>query len=487
MRIRSLLAGLTATCVLSSCAFLLDFDELQTDTGDASAGGQSGDSGLGGGGGASGSSGSGGGGQDAGGADGGDAGPECAVPGDCNDQDSLTSDDCVAGTCKYAADAKLVEDGFQVDTAAPYLRRVTLAAGGSTFYLSTYRGNLLNPTLYETAISSFSATGTTATLKTIPATALLPPKEGGTETPVSAVGMMADTSGVHAFFATTPGALQGNVWYARLDGDLVPAAPAGLIGNGYSAGDVVRYPVPGRVDNDIVAYWIAGGGDIKIAGPTKTFSAAAVGAQYAAPLFATGQPSMFMLKASDNSQFFYQVGAKMDGLKDCNPQPNTTWGPLAVTSPAPGLAFVGFSSSFFGGSVSEVRTVACDGNGCAVSDQCDTSTALTNGRNPALDSEVASVSLKSGVRIRVASVLGAADGSKTSLGLVVSFLDIGSQGESFGIYPTAGVVVEQPGNKAETADLPAVSLLGDRVAVAWIDGKEGAQMLHVRRYRLAKQ
>ena len=66
----------------------------------------------------------------------------------------------------------------------------------------------------------------------------------------------------------------------------------------------------------------------------------------------------------------------------------------------------------------------------------------------------------------------------------MAYADLRDQGESsFGSYPEV-TVATQKGAPAGTADYPAVTILGDKVALAWIDGESPSQVLHVRRYRL---
>ncbi len=483
MKTYTLLASIGAALIASSCAFLLDFGELQDDPGaDASLGGSAGASGSSGSSGASGS----------GGSDG-DAGTdasavECSGAADCDDQDPFTTDTCENKICKYAANGKLVEDGFVLDQSAPYARRVTLAAGGNTFFVSTYQANLVGTTIYDTRLSAFASDATSAqALPGVPVANLLPLPDGGTsETALSAIGMRADASGVDAFFATSPSLGKAKVWYAKFGGQLQVLVPPKELSSDYNGIDTRRHPMAQMIGQDVVGYWIGSGGTINVQGPSKTVGAFAESAAYVAPVATAAGDHSYFLKNADETAFHYKFGSTRKANPDCNLSPDATnWGPIAATSPTPGLAFVAYSSgSVLGATVSEIRLVVCDGDNCTTVGTCSNDASIPNGRNPALDSVLTSATLKSGVRVRVASVTPVADGTATSMALALSFFDPGSAGKNSGTY-IINVVTDQKGAKTVTADYPAVAILGDKVVVAWIDGAEGAQVVHLRRYKLA--
>ena len=483
MRSYTLLASIGAALVASSCAFLLDFDELQDHPGaDASLGGSAGAAGS------SGSSGSAGAGGTAG--DAGTDAPvsECSGAVDCDDQDPFTTDTCEKEVCKYTANGKLVADGFTVDQSVPYARRVTLAAAGNTFFVSTHQANLFGTTIYATHLSAFAADATPAQVPTgVPVASLFPLPDGGSsESALSAMGMLADASGVHAYFATSPSFGKAKVWYAKFGGQLqVLSAPKELSTN-YSGINPRRYPKAQKIGNDVIGYWIGSQGKIIVQGPTKSIGAFDEKAEFVAPVDTAAGDHSYYLRSADDTAFHYKFGSAGKGIPDCNISPDATnWGPIAATSPVPGLVLVAYSSrNILGSSVAELRLLVCDGDNCDPADTCDNDAKVANGRNPAIDSVRTSASLKSGTRVRVASVIPVADGTTTNMALIVSFFDPGSAGDSQGTY-AINVVSDQKGSGGVTADYPAVAILDDKVVVAWIDGANGAEMVHLRRYKLA--
>lgn len=158
----------------ASCAFLLDFDELQAEAGDAgsdsSVGGSSGSGGAGGSGGTAGSGGSGGASGSGGmGGSGGSTALACKTPGvsaECDDGDPLTTDLCVqqdAGpnVCFHAG--KLIDDGVLDLLPTDYLGGLGIAAGKGRFYVSRYYGSKKPGDAggldYDTAVFEVPTTG----------------------------------------------------------------------------------------------------------------------------------------------------------------------------------------------------------------------------------------------------------------------------------------------------------------------------------------
>lgn len=479
MKASKIFASLCVAGFLSSCAFLLDFDELQTETGkDASVGGSAGSSG--GSAGISGNAGTAGTGGDAAA----DAGPECATAAECDDGDAFTTDSCDKNVCKYQPFGKLIEDGFSIDSSVPHAQRVTAAAGPGRFYISVHRSHLPSTT-YATAVTTFAA-DTAGASDTLSLDTLFPSPEGGQPPmPISAAGLLADAAGVHAFFATNPlGKIDPQVWYVQLDTKAKPLAAPKMISKDYDLLSTKRYPAPERVGSDVVAYWVGSFGKLLIAGPTKDLGVFPEDVQFAMPVVGSTQPRAFFLKNQDDKSFYYKIGSQGGALQDCTKTGGTSWGSIVATSPLPGVAVVGYSSKLLGNSVSEVRLVVCDDSTCSLTDKCELDTATTDGRNPAVASTVASGTPKSGVRVRFTSVLPVASDTKGDLALILSFFDFGSAGENGGAYPLV-LVASKNGPKSETPDYPAVAILDDRILVAWIDGATGAEQLHVRRYKLA--
>lgn len=173
---RKLVRWLPAVLLLgsASCSFLLDFDELTAESGDAGSDSSlGGTGGSGGGGGASGSGGaSGGGGASGSGASGGSAGDAgdagdggCSVS--CDDNDPCTTDACYvpeggAPFCVHGG--KLFADGELDLPVEEYLGGLSVAAGPGGFYVSKYFGKNKDAALleYDTSVFSVPVAGTLA-------------------------------------------------------------------------------------------------------------------------------------------------------------------------------------------------------------------------------------------------------------------------------------------------------------------------------------
>ncbi len=495
------LGSFVAVCLASSlaaCALLLDFDELQTDGQDASLGGT--DGGLGGtsSGGTGGGSGSAGDAATDGGGTGGDASaPECVNPSDCDDQDPLTSDDCVSARCVYAPVGTLELDlDFKLDQLTPQALRVTLATFGDRVVLSTFAAGTNVP--HQTKLHTFAVAAQSATFdaSTDVPTLLSGLPDGGVsdETPGSAVGLLEVAGELHAFFATFKPFSHTKVWHVSLDANLAPTTAATVItdpGLSYDVGlgQSRQYPTPGIVnDGDVAAAYVLGPGSaspngVELRGPNGKYGTFAVGAVYGAPVSVPGGAGVAFLK-SGSSNYGWRVSGTTQEYSACF-QSATSWGPLSVTSPVPGLTFGVYSSSHLGVHRTDSRAFFCNATGCLVTPS-DAASCVTSStefvRNPVIHAQLTNAQPKQGVRVRLASVYPAVNGTKTDLLLNVGFADIADEGSSGG-YPVV-TVQSDTGAPSTTADYPAVLVVGDRIVVAWISGAPGSEVVHLRRYTL---
>lgn len=486
------LGSVVAVCFASSlaaCAFLLDFDELQTDGQDASLGGTGGtDGGAGAGGDAA---------TDGGGTGGDASAPECVNASDCDDEDPFTSEDCVSERCVYAPTGTLEPDpDFKLDQLTPRVLRVTLATFEDRVVLSTFAAGTNVP--HQTTLRTFAVAAPSVTFDAIrDVTSLLGGlPDGGVndETPGSAAGMLEVAGELHAFFATFKPFDSTKVWHVSLDANLAPTTSPTVITDAGITYDVGlgqsrRYPTPGIVDNDdVAAAYVLGVGSaspgaVQLRGPNGDYGTFAVGAEYAAPVSVPGGSGVAFLKSGSKSDTYgWRVGGTTQEYSTCFLS-GSSWGVLSATSPVPGLTFAVYSSSHLGANSTDSRAFFCNTTGCVVTPS-DSASCPTNStefvRNPTIHSQLTNAQPKQGVRVRLASVYPVVESTKTDLLLNVGFVDVADEGSSGG-YPPVTVTSD---TGAARADYPAVVVVGDRIVVAWISGANGSEMVHLRRYQL---
>jgi len=254
-----------------SCAFLLDFDELGSETGDghkdassesggsggtgggfggvggsSGTGGKAGDSGTGASGGNGGTGGTAG--SDASDADDGDGGPvTCTTPGvttECDDNDACTVDVCVIpdagglGQCGHFGE--LLDDG-QIDLpVVPWLGGVTVAGIAGHFYVSYYHtppGDGGAP--FDTALVDVTTQGALAVTKTV-----LLSQSLTAQAPRGPAGLVHDGAALHAFVAGDPSSLTWRVVDVAFANDLTSPVATEVCGNCYGGTlDGTRHPM----------------------------------------------------------------------------------------------------------------------------------------------------------------------------------------------------------------------------------------------------
>jgi len=220
-----LVAALSVTAI-SSCMFIRDFDELQSEGEDASAG-SSGEGGSGAAGAHPGTGGS------AGEAGGGGSTEDCES--DCDDDDPCTNDVCDGGVCRHYS-AGAIADGLSATAPDADAQVLFLTGSPSGFYASVTSGNGA-----DSAVALYSFDNEDSDLRVGPAVNDSRVLGGNAlrAVPGARVALVAERETpylVHVFAALTDASasslpLEGdlaNVWQLTLDSDLEPLEPAGV-------------------------------------------------------------------------------------------------------------------------------------------------------------------------------------------------------------------------------------------------------------------
>lgn len=226
--VRKLVRWLPALALLGSvsCAFLLDFDELKGEPGDAgsdtSSGGVAGGGGSGGAvGGSAGVAGSGG--------SAGDAGP-CGKS--CDDGDPCTTDVCLTpegGTPTCGHVGKLYDDGQLDLPAEEYLGGLSAVGGSDRFYVSKYFGTKLGDAGTWQFDSSVFAVPVDGSLQKTAEYPLGPSFGGGPRGPVS---LVHDGSDLIGFLAVQVSGFEWRVKQLAFPADLGAAPTAADVCSG---------------------------------------------------------------------------------------------------------------------------------------------------------------------------------------------------------------------------------------------------------------
>jgi hypothetical protein len=476
-------AALVAPLVVS-CAFVLNFDELQEGKPGASDGGGSG--GSGGTGGSSGSAGT-----------GGSAGGSC--PTDCKDTDPCTNDTCDTSTsppsCRHEPiTADVMPDGIAHTIKADALHRVTMTAAGDAFYFAVFEttGPRNDLTLYRlrpngTAVEELVKTSGIGLLM-------------GRQVR-SGVGLVADTSvglRLHGFVAFAD-LLPANtsVWHIVLDGSFDPRnGTYTQVGAGYDATDPHRYPVALKVGNTVRGAWITTDGQITsaAAGISPTVLGDTVlRAQQLAPIASqdTFGVAYALSDATGANQGIYTqlVGSAKSQLTACQLTKGIYLSMSSVSMGLAGFQLVNWTKAGEGFLTTENKGIGCSGLICGGRNMCEADQDEQWERNPAI-----ATLTRSGDPVGTIFQAGALpflDVSKLEgvLALIAVRIDLGAV--PFQQPPVATpiatkelsrITVSPPGY--EGPDWPAISMLEpNKIALAWIEpNASGGDDLHVRRY-----
>ena len=222
--------ALASAPIATSCAFLLDFDDLQG--GDGSAGS--------------------------------DGGKSCTADPECNDDNPCTEDRCDLTSNTCVNDARVVvRDGEPRTMDVAVAHRVSVVASGARYYVAAFTEDELQTPdvpLYWLDIKTDTWTPVGSLQSASPQLNDFPP--------TSNAALVVDTSGgveVHAYVALLPDPGQpGRVYHARMDASLaVQAAEQTDSAFNYGLGHPERMPVTWQLaDNKIYGAWVSPTGSI---------------------------------------------------------------------------------------------------------------------------------------------------------------------------------------------------------------------------------
>jgi hypothetical protein len=482
------LVPLVSVFSLASCAFLLDFDELQTGAGPDAAAGTGGTGGTGGSSGSSsGTSGSAGSSGNSGssGTGGGDGG---GCPGDCADTDPCTVDRCDTSVSPpRCVNDRLVKDGVSESLVADEMHRVTMTAGADAFYYSVFEQTNMSPevTLYELTREG-TASRELAKVSSIPLF-------GAAR---SAGGLVVDTSQgfkLHAFPA-----FGNDVWHIIFDSTFaVGIGNSHRVGIGTYDGTIAkRHPVAMKLANgEIVGAWINTDGTVSVGSSTRTatpLSATGVVVSQIAPLGAGNTPGVLWMGPSGvNSQL---LGGTASPVTACNTQPGLY---LSATSAEilPSFWIATWTKAGDSYLINEGKGLVCSGTTCAGEATCGGADQATPGlRNPALATAARPSDPPGTVLLASATpVIGPEPGGSLTSAILLNLQRmVIEQGpplrattEDIGSVELARMP-PGPAPNLEGPDWPAISILPpNKIAVAWLEpGSSGSDRLRLERYRI---
>ena len=483
---RKLAAALTLVlgALPASCAFILDFDELQA-------------------------------GDDAGAGDGsaGSGGSPGGCPGGCDDNDPCTIDRCDTSgdkpTCVHESGG-MIPDGFSYTTDADQVHRVTMTASGDKFYLSLFT---TDNGARDVEFFSFGAGGDE--LVTGPKLSSIPLVSGLTAE--SAAGLVVDNNlafRLYAYVALSAGLnpTAASVFEVVLSPDLnvriLESGRASMNAN-YQPGILTRYPKAFKPNDQAPVYagWIGTDGNIYA-------HQAGTGQTSDTPLFNVGNPSeataFALVGAGDTAGAFWVsdqphiqlAGGPDQTIPTCDPMSaafsasaSRAWfpGSNAITWTAARDMFVG----------SQFVLAACDENnltcGMLGDDSCQERERFT----PFVRNAVGRIFQRPGDpagRIWQAQVtpfidLDDTEKPEAAIGFSVLRVDFDPVDVSK-VVAVVSLTGDQPlelsrmpiaGEEGEGPDWPALAISGDsKIAIAWIEPKGAADQLRIERFRLCE-
>lgn len=481
-----------------SCAFLLDFDELQAEGSDAStdssSGGTSGTGGSGGSGGSAGNGGSAGGGGAAGsGGSAGDAGDAGPCGGSCDDDDPCTTDACLtpeAGASFCVHVGKLYDDGELDLPVADYLGGLSVVGGTDLFYVSKYFGAKTGDagTLeFDTSVFAVPVNGA---LQKGTETVFGPAYGGGPRGPV---GLVHDGTSLTGFLAVANTTFDWRVKQLAFPADLktAPTAVDLCTGNCYSwtlDGTLRPRPFLGP-DGKPAAMWVGPNGiwaGNQSAKPTdKTISAAKV--TDLSPVISDTKVGAFW--RDDSKLYLTLVGGKNDTPSSCY----TTTGIFAgLTSAGRGRLWSGaFTTQPIAGTpVTEFDTFLVSGDQWQEISSCKTSTESAWPGIP-LPGMAAFKRPATSPNERVHFAVAGVAASDSSLAVNASYVELApGKVELVGVakYEMAGSPSQKlPSSKG--VDQPVVAHAGDKLLVAWRDSSTSGGFqatLRLRRFKMCQ-
>ena len=473
---RRVIAMTLAATSAASCAFLLDFDELQqgaeADSGSSGSGGE-------------------------------DASTQNPCGNGCaDDGDPCTASECTPQGCIHRYQQGLARDGLSGVLTAPSFHRVTMISRGERFYLSALESD---GTAYELLLSTFSKTDTA-----FPAGVAVSMLDNfGGLMPVSAAGLVSPGFNVVAYVAmgTSP-SLPARVFRLafNLEGGYLGSLPAAIDAN-YRGGRRV-HPIAWQPPaGEVWGAWPGASGGVYLhtgegsilAGEGPQVGPLAGQVFALAPLAAGNQPALMWLTASAvNVQAVGQPAPVT--LGQCDAQPGTFISATTAWTTLGGIYFGAWTKATPAPNVmTETAPIFCldesGARGCIGSPTCGRDSDVTAGvRNIAM--EFVDIDGDPAGRVYQVSATPTFDGSNPSnieailqLGVLEidfdpTMLDAAASFRDVTLTPVELARMPLAAN-GDGPDWPAVSVIPpDRVAVAWLQPGATGDELHVERFRL---
>jgi hypothetical protein len=488
------LLPLCVTPLLASCAFLLDYDDLQsraaTETGGIGGVPSTSESGA-----------------PAIGGQGGDSASAC---GDCNDHDACTVDTCDetgdAPTCLHEPTEGLKLDGFETTLTADRFVRVSLVASGQLFYLAALRVDKDVPRVSLHRLASdgleLEPVGTDLKLEGIPVSNV------GLAVEELALGDVA----LHGFLAAKPkvGDLTPRVFHLVNHAN---KTTSNLVGMAYKADDESVFPQALSMGGRIVGAWIQPDGTIAVHDVgslrTDTFGATTVPATTLS-LISTGdnKPAVLFTAQTGTSAIGTYVetsGQNRSRLEECEMRAGQYLSSSVIGTQVPGLwlaTITRFGDDYL---TSGSGTVLCGNNACSAIPEDCAKAIPANGIRDIAGAAVHFATDDPGILYSVVAIpqIGLkpddATTAEAKLSLALSRADVSAPGNADsttigGDVDTGLLEIARNDTSKDTGfvgpDWPAVGILpSQQVAVAWIQpaaspGAAAASELHVQRYKM---
>jgi hypothetical protein len=493
---------LPAALVLSSCAFLLDFDELQKGGGVAT-GGVAGAGGEGAAGAAGETSSGGSAGQDGGaaGAGGGDGAPRCSA--DCaEDADPCTVVRCVdqgsGPECLREPQTGLVLEREYPPVLADRHYQLGMVAGASEFYLSTLSrdAGVSDAAIYRLGAADDAELSEATRVSTLAAAGV----------PVSRAALAVDESSgllVHAYVAlkdlTGAGA---RVWHVLFDADFkslgrLPVGANYLMNPNLEA--QLHHPDARKIGDAVWGTWINADGSVSVdnASNPRQFllGSSAIPASTVTLLSTRANQPAVLYTGATHGAFLQSEAGGQAAVHECQTNDGVYYGAVAAPTSLAGLWFASWTKSGAGYLTTESKVVLCGPNGCAADTGCDTNEPQNLARNIA----IATVHLQGDAAgllyyLDVLPSVGMVDdGLSASIHALLVRMDFGTSA-TLTEPPVSSEVGDpvllstQSTSEAQDfrgPDLAAAALIGRTAAIGWVEPMaDGRDQLRVQRYAL---
>jgi hypothetical protein len=483
---------------LSSCMFLLDFDELQHGEGAATGGG--GTSASGGVGGAAGDTGTGGFAGVPGG--GGEGGAACSA--DCvEDADPCTAVRCVdrgsGPECLREPRQGLVLEREYPAIIANRHYQLSMVAGSSEFYLSALSsdGVASDAAVYRLGVAEDAELSEAARLGALAAAGA----------PLSLPALAIDESSgllIHAYVALKDLVGAGaRVWHVLYDADFQALARTPVGASYFQNPNLeaqLHRPDARKLGDAVWGTWINADGSITVdnASNLRQFQlgSSAIPASTVALLATRANQPAVLYTGAAHGAFLQTEAAGQAAVNECQKSDGFYYGAVAAPTSLAGLWFASWTKSGAGYLTTESKVALCGPTGCAADTACDASEAQNFTRNIAL----ATVHLQgdpAGVLYYLdvvpALVPMGTDQISASINALLIRMDFGTsatltqppQTSQIGepILISSQITTEAEGFRGP--DLAAAALIGRTAAIGWVEPlPDGRDQLRVQRYAL---